>query len=272
MFVRFYHDVYALLFSLTWLSLNLQKREIEECRAMGMTATVSQMSDALSLNRQNISDDKCVVDGLVGEAQNMMTNLIGRLDQFVTDDNLQQQKHDLTPLHVTLVRGIAGTCEMMGLEDIDRLKGYLPNNDDDFPTVVTTSHDENDEMNGSDTDLELGTSDVVDDDGSDDSKFDEATASLADDDVESSIEASPVCSKKIIDINVSDGEAQTRTHGSAELDVSPQKKTMANPDLLVRKLTWANPTTQTKKVTVKSLLDIQKEELSYRGQDQADGT
>jgi hypothetical protein len=78
-----------------------------------------------SLNRQNISDDKCVIKGLLGEAQNMITNLIGRLDQFVSDDPIQQQKHELSTLHVTLIRGIAGTVEMMGLDDIDRLKAFL---------------------------------------------------------------------------------------------------------------------------------------------------
>jgi len=241
-------------------------REIKECQAMGMSATVSQMSDALSLNGQNISDDTCVVVGLVGEAQNMMTNLIGRLDQFVSDDNLQQQHHQLNPLHVTLVRGIAGTVEMMGLEDIDRLKGYLPNNDGDFPTVVTTSHDENDQMNGSDTDLDLGTSDGIDDDGT----VDEAIV-----DESSMIQSSPVCAQPIMDMDVSDfdehDEAEARIHCSAEVDVTPQKKT-TNPDLLVRKLTWANPTVQSKKQNVKSLLEIQKEELSHRNQDQADET
>jgi hypothetical protein len=228
---------------------------------MGMSATVSQMSDALSSSRQNISDDKCVIDGLIGEAQNMMTNLIGRLDQFVSDDNIQQQKHVLTTLHVTLVRGVAGTVEMMGLEDIDRLKAFLPNNNDSLPTMVTTSHDELDELNSSDTDLDTA------DDGSDGSVVEESDL-LTEDSQTLHFEESSAYAEPMESDVITAGVASTGSFA----DVNSPPRPKANPDLLVRKLTWACPASQSKKPLVKSLVDIQKEELSYREHHQADGT
>ena len=100
-----------------------------------MEATVSQVSDTLSLHQQNISDDCTVMEGLLGEAQLMVTNLIGRLDEVANT-------HELTQFHITLLRGIVGTVELMGLDQGVELKSFLPSNSDDMPIVVTTSHDE----------------------------------------------------------------------------------------------------------------------------------
>jgi len=123
--------------------------EIAECKELQMTATVSQLSDALSLNQQNISDDSTVMEGLLCEAQSMMSGLIGRLEQFVTREDITE----LTQIHVTLLRGIVGTAELMGLDEVDKLKTFLPSNADDMPIVVTTSHDEHD------SDFDLATDD-----------------------------------------------------------------------------------------------------------------
>lgn len=237
-----------------------------------MSATVSQMSDALSLNRQNISDDKCVIEGLLGEAQNMITNLIGRLDQFVSDDPIQQQKHELSTLHVTLIRGIAGTVEMMGLDDIDRLKAFLPNNNNQFPTVVTTSQDELDELNGSDTDLDTS---------------DEATTGSAVEEGETHLDESvtnefqkyskPAESSVVRrGENIKDAASPSDFLPIASTPRTAETNSSARPrshlDVLVRKLTWASPESRSKRPAVKSLRDIQREELSYRGLGNTDGT
>lgn len=241
---------------------------------MGMSATVSQMSDALSLNRQNISDDKGVVDGLLIEAQNMMSNLIGRLDQFISDDNIQQQKHELSPLHVSLVRGIAGTVEMMGLEDIGRLKAFLPNsNVGDLPTVVTTSHDESDELDGSDTDLEVCSADGVDFDGAADCGTEGETETACASEVDEQDTEDDGVPPSSVD---HDDDELGRSMNSKILSEEEEDRSLrrqSGTDMLIRRLTWARPDAQpAKKPTVKSLLDIQKEELSCRGQDRADGT
>mmetsp|Transcript_21229 Transcript_21229/g.24220 ORF Transcript_21229/g.24220 Transcript_21229/m.24220 type:complete len:843 (+) Transcript_21229:80-2608(+) len=268
------------------------KREIEECKALGMSATVSQMSDALSLNRQNISDDKCVINGLTGEAQSMLTNLTGRLDQYLFDGSMHQHLYKLTSLHITLIRGIAGTVEMMGLEDVNLLKVFLPNHDDSLPTVVTTSHDELDES--SDTDLELSNQNEHNDDTSD-NQIDEAIEVMDDNSSRHEIddqneEKSSTRTifiqnqQNIVDedtkessITVTESENHDRIIACGVMENStknsermiPRKKYVDN---LVKKLTWANPTVQTKKPVVKSLIDIQKEELIFRGEYQADGT
>jgi hypothetical protein len=243
-----------------------------------MSATVSQMSDALSLNRQNISDDKCVIEGLLGEAQNMITNLIGRLDQFVSDDPIQQQKQELSALHVTLIRGIAGTVEMMGLDDIDRLKAFLPNNNYQFPTVVTTSHDELDELNGSDTDLDTS------DEATTGSAVEERELHL-DESVTHEFEknsnptqSSIVTGNTACDVDECDKNVESAseflpialTPRTSETNSSARPKSQL--DVLVRKLTWASPESQSRRPVVKSLRDIQREELSYRRHGHADGT
>jgi len=277
------------------------KREIEECKALGMTATVSQMSDALSLNRQNISDDKCVIDGLTGEAQNMFTSLIGRLDQFLCDGSTHQHLYKLSSLHITLIRGIAGTVEMMGLEDVGRLKIFLPNHDDSLPTVVTTSHDESDES--SDTDLELCHENEHDDvneheihdrrerevDDDSEHKVDDDSGHEVDDRSKNKVESSFPMNRIGNLQNIGEEVTNELINTAAELENHDKVITSVNPqnsrgnrdrttpnkgcdDTLGKKLTWANPTVQAKKLVVKSLIDIQKEELSSRGKYQADGT
>lgn len=231
-----------------------QKREIEECKALDMHATVSQMLDSLSLNCENISDDKCVVDGLILEAQNMLTNLIGRLDQYLSDDNLQRKVHELDSLHITLIRAIAGTVEIMGLDGVCKLKAFLPNSNDDFPTVVTTSYDESDE---SDTDLEL-CNEVEHSETEDEG----ARKPVNPREEESSDELT----------NNEPASVFTRTQlqNGENIDRPPENKSCQ--DTLVKKLTWASPAVQARKPAVKSLIDIQREELSCKKKYEADGT
>lgn len=223
---------------------------------------MSQMSDALSLNRQNISDDRCVINGLIAEAQNMLTTLIGRLEHFVSDDNIQHQRYGLSSLHLTLLRGIAGTVEMMGLEDVDRLKSFLPGGgSDDLPTLVTTSHDELDALE--DTDLDIGPNDEV----SHGSGVEDGTLS-------SSVFArdeSGDNDELLVHSQLTNG-FNSGFPSATSIEVRNNVKPEPIPDLLVRRLTWANPGGQPKRPTVKSLLDIQKEELSSRGRGKGDGT
>ena len=99
---------------------------------------------------------------------------------------------------------------------------------------------------------------------------------------------------EVSDLVVKDGEEETGTdgvspssveHDDDELGLSMNSKILSEEeedrslrrqsgtDMLIRRLTWARPDAPpATKPTVKSLLDIQKEELSCRGQDRADGT
>jgi len=55
--------------------------EIQECTALGMTSNVSEMSRTLKKNVQDIADDRSIIEALRSEASEMRNDLIHRLEE-----------------------------------------------------------------------------------------------------------------------------------------------------------------------------------------------
>lgn len=101
-----------------------QKREIIECEALCMTATVSQMTDSLVLNRQYLTEDNTVICDLIVESRKMIEDLVSTLELYITP-NYVENKDELPSQHITLLRSICLATAVIGVKDDSRLDGFL---------------------------------------------------------------------------------------------------------------------------------------------------
>jgi hypothetical protein len=101
-----------------------KKREIDECNALGMTATVSQTTELLSLNRRNICDDKAVIDELLNETRKMVDDVVSTLELYTTSKN-PEITGELSDRHKSLLGSICVAISTIGVNDECRLDGFL---------------------------------------------------------------------------------------------------------------------------------------------------
>ena len=103
------------------------RREIEECRALGMTTNVSQMARSMEDMADNIAEDRGVLEMMRAEAGGTQEAFLGVLEEYLSgtapDGETGQQggmggARLLTPLQASVLGGIRDAMERIGLPDL----------------------------------------------------------------------------------------------------------------------------------------------------------
>mmetsp|Transcript_19846 Transcript_19846/g.44219 ORF Transcript_19846/g.44219 Transcript_19846/m.44219 type:complete len:882 (-) Transcript_19846:41-2686(-) len=102
------------------------EREIDECRALGMTTNVAHMTQTLKESKQNISEDTNVVKMLRSEAEKMQIDFMGRLNEYSTASGGIPANQALTSLQLSVLGGIRDAIVRIGLQD-KGLDDYIAN-------------------------------------------------------------------------------------------------------------------------------------------------
>jgi len=102
------------------------ERELQECTMLGMTNNVETMTLNLRDLKAHVDEDNVVIDALRGDAKAMRTDLIRRVEEYM---ELMQSGENatevLTPSHVATLEGIS--IELTGIGFYDDQDGGLAN-------------------------------------------------------------------------------------------------------------------------------------------------
>lgn len=198
----------------------------------------------------------------------MMLDAVHRkLEQFTSKQGSWQLRQ-LSPLHATMLRSIATSVEQMELGSTDFRTQWIPKSG--LPIIVTTSRDEMDASLQVDSSADggysfQGTAEMEEEDDDDD----DVVVEDAGEDQEGKggsrsemeLTGEPSRTSAQPRETVSDESVATEKYRKAE----PSRAASAlhaslKEDSLTPKLRWANSSEPTKRPTVKSLVEIQREE------------
>ena len=119
------------------------KTEMKEYEELGISATISHLTDSLTSTQRNIEDDQVVIDRLVSEARKMADMVDQKLTRYTSPTRETPDGMRLESMHKRVLQGILVVLETIDGEACAQLRNWVPNAES-FPTYVTTSQDEMD--------------------------------------------------------------------------------------------------------------------------------
>ena len=199
-----------------------------------MTTNVTQMSKTLNETRQNILDDKELISTLQREAETMRDELMKVLNDFKQSLASNGDSSGLIAIHTSMLKGIKDSMLRIGLNDDGGLTTYFDS--------ITPNESNKNSRNGKSTQKKHTSSKL-------ENKPTKPTNGKANKGAKI-VAPEPISAKA----SSSDSSTATTSTSSSTPIPAPVPKT---------KIGWAVSTNSQKGAT-KSLLDIQKEEMSMK--------
>lgn len=91
------------------------KREVDECTALGMTTNVSELTKTLNKTYQDVADDYAACKALKDEAKEMQCNFMERLKQYLMLPCANDSGSAIVTLDKTALKGIIDAMKKIGL-------------------------------------------------------------------------------------------------------------------------------------------------------------
>jgi len=101
--------------------------EIQECTAMGMTKNVYEMTKNLNEMVQNVSDDQNIADALRREAVQMRQDLMERSEQYLDMVNKNELNSNDFASHISVLDMIRQNAIQMELPETSRYRALMDN-------------------------------------------------------------------------------------------------------------------------------------------------
>lgn len=241
------------------------EREIDECRALGMTTNVTHITQSLKEAKHNIVEDKNAVKTLRKEAENMQVDFMGRLKEYSAVSSGTQTNQALTSLQLSVLGGIRDAMHRIGLEDngleeysadvkdMSQIEyGSSENNEDDD---TDTGNDELENDNDSSLDLDHAPCAEVKEVAMTDMSI---ASTVTNCDNLANWTAPPVSASKMTKLSWGAPQTETTPTLTAPLAITATR---------TPKLSWATAGASAAgapKAKSKSLLEIQQEELAAK--------